>query len=105
MVAAIRQVVKVRPGGVVQVRSSRLKVGSEAEVIVLLPETPRKGAGRAGKRNGTTAVTRARGVSVAGMSKQVRGDIAEAHRVRKAIRAGREKLIPWEQVKRQLGLE
>jgi hypothetical protein len=36
MVAAIRQVVTVGPGGVVQVTSPQLEVGARAEVIVLI---------------------------------------------------------------------
>lgn len=37
MVAALKQMVTVQPGGVIEVRSPDLPVGSEAEVIVLLP--------------------------------------------------------------------
>ena len=38
MVAAIRQTVKVQPGGVVHFASPELREGSEAEVIVLVSE-------------------------------------------------------------------
>lgn len=36
MVAAVKQIVTVRPGGVVEVRSSDLPDGATAEVIVLI---------------------------------------------------------------------
>jgi hypothetical protein len=105
MVAAIRRVVKVQPGGLVQVRSPRLKVGSEAEVIVLLPTTTKRKKAYAPNKSNEAAAKRQREIPLARMTKQVRGDLAEAHRIRGAIREGREKLIPWEQVKRDLGLE
>ena len=38
MVAAIRQMVKVQPGGVVHFASPELREGAEAEVIVLVSE-------------------------------------------------------------------
>src|SRR5256885_15865211 len=101
MVAAIRQLVTVKRGGIVQVRSSRLKPGARAEVIVLLPTTPQRAAPK-GKSNGPAARNSARKIPIARMTEQVRGDIAEAHRVRAAIRDGEEQLIPWKQVKRAL---
>ncbi|HSZ59708.1 MAG TPA: hypothetical protein VK797_28955 [Tepidisphaeraceae bacterium] len=36
MVAALKQLVTVKPGGVVEVRSDELKAGTTAEVIVLV---------------------------------------------------------------------
>ena len=40
MVAAIRQTVKVQPGGVVHFSSPELREGSEAEIIVLVTAPP-----------------------------------------------------------------
>jgi hypothetical protein len=36
MVAAVRQIVTIQPGGLVEVRSPELKAGEQAEVIVLV---------------------------------------------------------------------
>ena len=105
MVAAIKQLVTVQRGGLIQVRSSRLKAGSQAEVIVLLPEPTKRRANKSAKSNGRKHSAASRvGSRIAKMTKEVRGDIAEAHRIRNAISDGREMLIPWEQVKRELGL-
>lgn len=41
MVAALKQVVTVQPGGVIQIRSDQLQEGSQAEVIVLVQEPAR----------------------------------------------------------------
>ena len=100
MVAAVKQFVTVQAGGVIRIRSKELQAGDEAEVIVLVPER----AARANRKpTGRKRAERSDGVfPVARRTKQVRGDIAQANRARKAIREGREQLIPWEQAKREL---
>ncbi len=39
MVAAIKQIVTVQAGGRIEIRSSQLEAGTQAEVIVLVDET------------------------------------------------------------------
>ena len=79
MVVAVKQIVRVRGGGLVQIRSKELKAGDDAEVIVLVTE-------RANCRNGKHPKSSRRGaeslskVPIARMTKQVREDIEWAKR-------------------------
>jgi hypothetical protein len=105
MVAAVKQIATVQRGGVIRLKSPELKAGDRAEVTVRVREPAARRNGAAAKSS-TSAIGKAepvREAPIARMTKQVRGDIAEANRIRAAIREGREKLIPWEQVKRELG--
>jgi len=104
MVVAVKQIVRIEKGGLVRLRSKELKAGDEAEVIVLVTDRASLGNGKTSKATRRTTKAKS-GVRTAKMTKQLRGDIAQASRVRQAIQAGREKLIPWEQVKRELGLK
>jgi hypothetical protein len=75
--------------------------------FVILPE--REFRALQARKNGTAA-RRTRARSAVGMSRgtrttdQDRGDVTEAKRVMAAIRSGREKLIPWVQVQKNLGM-
>jgi len=102
MVAAIRQFVKVEAGGVVRVRSPKLKPGAEAEVIVLLPRGGKRANGARSKPNGRAKrKARVRRVPVAKMTAEVRGDIAWA---KKIMRDPAEVPVPYERVRKRLGL-
>src|SRR5436190_21832256 len=104
MVAVIKKVVTVQRDGFVELRSGRLKAGVRAEITVRFPE-PRKGgkSKNGAKTNGATKKPRTK--TLKRLTKQDRGDIAESLRIMQAVREGREKLIPWEQVKREMGLQ
>src|SRR3954452_7918401 len=99
MVAAIKQVVTVKPGGLIQIRSDQLRAGSRAEVIVLVPDVKRATKTERSK-NGRTKATKSRRTRTARLSKQDRGDIAES--LRRLAEPGPN--IPWEQIKAERGL-
>ena len=100
MVAAIRQFVKVEPGGVVRLRSPKLKPGAQAEVIVLLARAGKRSYGTRSKPNGRAKTkARVRRVPLAKMTAEVRGDIARA----KKVRAEPGYNIPWERIKAERG--
>ena len=70
-------------------------------MTVRIPQRVKRGTSKT-RKNGAPRRKSDDDYPTARMTKQTRGDIAEALRVRQAVLEGREKLIPWEQVKREL---
>jgi len=93
MVAAVKQIVKVQRGGIIRIQSDQLRAGDEAEVIVLVSDST-NGNGRRSSRKPDKKYP------VARMTKQTRGDIEWA----KKIKAEGGANIPWAQIKAERGL-
>ena len=75
--------------------------------FVILPESEYRKLRAAPKRNGKSASARAakRPRKRQRLTAQDRGDIAEARRRLRAVEEGRDLLIPWEQARKELGLD
>jgi hypothetical protein len=99
MVAAVKQIVTIKPGGVISLRNKELRAGEQAEVTVRYLEKPNRANGHSSK-SGTSKKGGVRKERAHRMSKQDQGDVAWA----KKILSEPGENIPWEQVRKELGL-
>jgi len=76
MVAAIKQIVTVGPGGVIEIRSPQLPPGTRAEVIILVEAETRSEQTEAGPRTLSSFIGAARGsfASVEEVDKFIRSE-------------------------------
>jgi hypothetical protein len=100
MVAAVKQIVTIKPGGVISLRSKELRAGEQAEVTVRYLEKPNRANGHKPK-SGTAKKSRVRKERAHRMSKQDHGDVAWA---KKIMADPKEKPVSYALVRKQLGL-